>query len=301
LIVGTNIGADTLRVSLQELKNSDSQKRIRILFVNPGGHFCAGPLYETLFMVEHWLKVHGLRPQIEVMLYTAEETFVAAFGPGVHHRVKNLLAKRKIPTERGMRLIKVEPGLAIFENGQGVDFNILVALSPQVGTHFGLPHTEKGFIRVSRETLQVIGQPNIYAIGDANDFPHNQGFLAMLQANAALRHLIMRLTGNQSSTFEALTMCIMHQGNTALFVQAPLRLTGKPNIPIAIDGGRREKYLVGTSPHWLLCKRLLGMAILESFRRGHPFHGGRAWKWFFGPCLKITTKLLARRALRQAD
>lgn len=296
LIVGSKMAADTLRVVLQGLKNGSSNKRQRILLVNPGGHFCAGPLYEVLFMLDHWLKVNGLQEQVEVMLYTAEDKFIATFGPGVHRLVKEMLRKRRIPAERGMRLVRVEQGEAIFENGStghGVEFDLLVALSPQVGTHFGLPHTEKGFIRVNRETMQVLGNPSIYAIGDANDFPLNQGFLAMLQANTAMRHLIMKLQGKQFKPFEALTMCIMYMGSTATFAQCPLKLAGDA---ITIDGARLEKYLIGTSRHWLACKHLLGMAIMTSFRLGYPFHGGLMWKLFFGPCLAITTKFLAHRA-----
>lgn len=188
----------------------------------------------------------------------------------------------------------------MFESGEEVEFDYLVALSPQVGNPLGLPHNEGGFIRVDHETLQVVGHPDIYALGDANDFPLNQGFLAMLQANAAVRHLCHEILGGEDpELLTPLTMCIMHQGKGATFAQTPLRETGDPAAPLAIDENRLDEYLVSTGVHWIVCKHVLGLAIPLAFRFGLPFHGSWVWGFIFGPCMAIANflvKLSSRRA-----
>ena len=294
-IMATREGGEGIWSALKAFKKEKSGKRI--LVVNPGGHFCAGPLYEMVFMVESWLRKNNVRHLTELSVYTRENRFIAAFGPGVHDRTEQMLASRNISAKRGIKLIEVKPGVAVFESGEEVPFDLLISLSPQASNHFGLPHNEAGFIRVDHQTMQVVGEPDVYAIGDCNNFPLNQGYLAMLQANTVVRHLQREF--GETADFQPLvpvTMCIMYQGDTATFAQTPLVLTGRSDVPITVDQSRPKQYLVGTSVHWKVCKHLLGASIMASFRFGYPFHGGLLWKIFFEPCLKVTTTLLARRA-----
>ena len=57
------------------------------------------------------------------------------------------------------------------------------------GNYPTFPGDDRGFIQTALGSRQVVGHPDIYAVGDAGDFPVKQAFLAFLQADAAAEHL----------------------------------------------------------------------------------------------------------------
>ncbi|HZE38340.1 MAG TPA: FAD-dependent oxidoreductase, partial [Stackebrandtia sp.] len=157
-----------------------------VLFVVPPNNKCSGPLYEMVFMLETWLRRNRIRDRVTITWATYEDGYIQAFGPRLHQVVSEEFAARGIDGHTAMSVREVLPDQAIFHNGEKRRFDLLVAFPPYVAAvdYPGLPADRRGFLRTELTTRQVFGHPEIYAPGDAGDFPVKQAFLAFLQADA---------------------------------------------------------------------------------------------------------------------
>jgi sulfide:quinone oxidoreductase len=267
-----------------------------VLFLVPPNNKCSGPLYEVVQMLDTWLRRAGAREGVELTWSTYEGGYIQAFGPRLHETVTREFARRGIAGFPGYAVDRVEAGRVHYRNGAALPYDLLVSFPPYVAaTPFpGLPADERGFLRTDPATRQVVGHPEVYAAGDAGDFPVKQAFLAFLQADAVAEHLAARVAGTPPPAgFEPTSMCVMEQFDTATFAQVPLRLTGVPERPIEVDPRQRSRYLLGTSPLWRAGKWLLGVYLPWRFRNGEPFHAGLPWRGMdLG--LRVMATVLAR-------
>ncbi len=246
-------------------------------------------------MLDTWLHRNRGRGAVDIAWSTYEASFIQAFGPRLHDVVVGEFARRGITGYPGYVVDRVEPGEVVYRNGESLPYDLLVSFPPYVAaTPFaGLPQDERGFLRTDPLTRQVIGHPNIYAVGDAGDFPVKQAFLAFLQSDVAAEHVAAQVRGVPSAaTFDPVSMCVMEEFDTATFAQVPLRLTGRSDRPIEVRPDANRLYRVGSSPAWRLGKKLLGVYLPWRFRAGNPFHAGWPWKGMeLG--LKLMSEVLA--------
>ena len=165
--------------------------RRRILFLVPPNNKCAGPLYEIVLMLETWLRRQGARERVEINWATSERTYIQAFGPRLHEVVTEEFERRGITGMAGHVVERIEPGRVEFAGGPSVAYDTLVAFPPYVAAQAfpGLPTDDRGFIATESRSRRVASHPEIFAVGDAGDFPVKQAFLAFLQADAAAAHL----------------------------------------------------------------------------------------------------------------
>jgi sulfide:quinone oxidoreductase len=253
----------------------------RVLFLVPPNNKCAGPLYEMVFMLETWLRRKGVRERVAIAYSTYEQTFVQAFGPRLHEVVTREFAERGIEGHTGEVVARVEDGAVRYADGRERPFDLLVSFPPYVAAvdYEGLPRDDRGFLATEPETRQVRGLPEVYAPGDAGDFPVKQAFLAFLQADAAAEHLASRVEGREPrAPFDPVSMCIMEMLDTATFAQVPLAVTGDPARPVEVRQGAEGDYKVGVSPVWRLGKKMLGAVVPMRFHAGEPFHAGAGWQ-----------------------
>jgi sulfide:quinone oxidoreductase len=256
-------------------------EELEVLFLVPPGNKCAGPLYEIAFMLEVWLRRQAARDRVHVTWSTVEPTFVHAFGPRLHDVVTSEFGARGIDGHTGEVAVEVTAGEVRYADGSTRRFDELIAFPPYAAAvdYAGLPTDDRGFLTCDPDTRQVTGRADIYAPGDAGDFPVKQAFLAFLQADAAADHLASRITGGTfSHPFDPVSMCVMEMYDTATFAQVPLRLTGDPDDPVAVRPDADGDYRVGVSPLWRLGKKTLGLYLPARFRRGRPFHAGTPWQ-----------------------
>ncbi len=252
-----------------------------ILFLVPPNNKCSGPLYEMVFMVETWLRRQGIRDHVDITYSTFEQGFIQAFGPRLHDVVSKEFAERGIRGHLQDVASHVSANDVRFTNGERREFDLLVAFPPYVAAvdYEGLPKDDRGFLSTTLETRQVVGFPDIYAPGDAGDFPVKQAFLAFLQADAVATHIQSRIGATPFRTpFDPVSMCVMEMFDKATFAQVPLRMTGDPDRPVEVRPGAEDEYKVGVSPIWRLGKKLLGVYLPMRFRAGEPFHAGTAWQ-----------------------
>jgi NADH dehydrogenase FAD-containing subunit len=272
----------SLRAAFESLRDrAAGGEEQHVLFCVPPGNKCAGPLYEMVFMLETWLRREGVRDRVQIAYWTFEQSFIQAFGPRLHEVVTEEFAERGIEGQTAQPVQEIVPGEARFAGGLTQRFDLLFSFPPYVAAvaYDGLPRDERGFLLTEFETRQVQGHPEIYAPGDAGDFPVKQAFLAFLQADAVAEHIAGRVESRAPRlTFDPVSMCIMEMFDKATFAQVPLRVTGDPVRPVEVRPEADGAYKVGVSPIWRLGKKMLGAVVPMRFHAGEPFHAGTAWQ-----------------------
>lgn len=267
----------------------------RVLFLVPPNNKCSGPLYEMVFMLDTWLRRRRVRDRVELTWSTYEGGYIQAFGPRLHEVVTTEFARRNIAGFTNFPVDHVQADHVAYRGGERLAYDLLISFPPYVAaTPFAsLPSDGRGFIATDLATRRVQGHPEIFAVGDAGDFPVKQAFLAFLQADAAAEHLAAEILGAAPDfSFEPTSMCVMEQFDKATFAQVPLRLTGVAEKPVEVRPDLPRLYRVGSSTTWRLGKKLLGVYLPWRFAAGEPFHAGLPWKGM-EVGLKVMSRVLA--------
>ena len=256
-------------------------ERQRVLFLVPPNNKCSGPLYEVVFMLETWLRRENAREHVDITWSTYEHGFIQAFGPRLHELVSDEFAARRIHGHTEEVVTEVIAGDVRYADGSTRGYDHLIAFPPYVAAvrYPALPGDERGFIHTDLTTRLVCGHDDIYAPGDAGDFPIKQAFLAFLQADAVAEHIASDVSGRPfRHPFDPVSMCIMEMFDKATFAQVPVELTDDPASPVRVRPDADGHYKVGTSPVWRLGKKMLGFSVPMRFAVGEPFHAGKAWQ-----------------------
>ena len=255
--------------------------RRQVLFLVPPNNKCSGPLYEMVFMLDSWLRKKRVRDKVEIGYTTYEAHFIQAFGPRLHEVVTKQFAERGITGRNSMVVEKVTDGAVQYVGGEELPFNLLITFPAYAAsTAFaGLPADARGFIKTDLPTRRVEGLDNVYAVGDAADFPVKQAFLAFLQGDAASEQIAASILDEKPGlVFAPVSMCVMEGVDRATFAQVPLQLTGRPELPVEVRPDAADMYRVGTGKTWRLGKKALGIYLPWRFSHGEPFHDGLPWK-----------------------
>ena len=256
-------------------------ERQRVLFLVPPNNKCSGPLYEIVFMLETWLRRHDCREHVDITWSTYEHGFIQAFGPRLDDLVRKEFAERGIDGHTEEVVTEVLADRVLYGDASSREFDHLIAFPPYVSavSYPALASDERGFVHTDLQTRLVTGHDDIYAPGDAGDFPIKQAFLAFLQADSVADHIAADVTASQfRQPFDSVSMCIMEMFDKATFAQVPVELTGDPDRPVRVRPGADGDYKVGTSPVWRLGKKMLGFSVPMRFAVGEPFHAGHAWQ-----------------------
>jgi sulfide:quinone oxidoreductase len=271
------LGEDLQRVVMQA-----SQGRAqRVLFLVPPNNKCAGPLYEIVFMLDTWLRRRGVRDRVDITFTTYESSFIQAFGPRLHEVVTTEFTSRDIYGYLGTVVTRVSEQQVSYADGVERGYDVLIAFPPYVASvrYDGLLADDRGFLTCEPATRAVVGHPEIYAPGDAGDFPVKQAFLAFLQGDAVARTITADVRGTAPGAgFEPVSMCVMEMFDKATFAQVPLTVTGDPAAPVVVNQDELDSYRVGVNKVWRLGKKTLGVYLPMRFRRGQPFHAGAPWR-----------------------
>ncbi len=267
-----------LRYALRELLAPAARVRAtQVVFVVSPGNQWSGPVYELALMLDTWLRQKKARRRIEIHVATAEERYAAALGPRMHEAIAAEFAKRQIHGYPGAKTVEVSGRKVRFDDGTPIPFDLLVTAAPHVAatTFSGVPSDERGFVRVESASRQVVGQPELFAVGDTSDFPVKQAYLALLQANAAVESLVSRFNGVAPAYgFEPRSLYVMDQLDSATYAEGPLPLTGVESVPSAAAHG---SYRLDTSPVWRMAKSTIARYVTWRFQRGLPGHDGLSW------------------------
>ncbi len=145
------------------------------------------PVYELALLAKERARKHDV--PLGVSIVTAEREPLAVFGGEVSAAVGGLLSESEIELISGAHVESRGGKLVAFPDERDLGCERLVCAPRLLGPSIeGLPHDGDGFLPIDdhcrvRETEQV------YAIGDAADFPVKWGGMAAQHANAAAASL----------------------------------------------------------------------------------------------------------------
>jgi sulfide:quinone oxidoreductase len=240
---------------LEEAAASPSR---RLAFVVPPGVTWPLPLYELALMAAREARELGLR-DLELELLTPESAPLAVFGTQASDLLESTLAARGVTlrtsvevTERDRRLV-VEPDGAVLDAGAVVALPLIDG--PEIA---GLPADAHGFIPID-EHARVRGLDDVYAAGDATNFPIKQGGIGTQQADAAAEHLAARLGAPvDPRPFEPVLRGKLILGDETLSMRANVGERADEGVastdylwwpPHKVSGRYLAPYLAGTTPH----------------------------------------------------
>lgn len=178
---------------------------------------CPPAPLEFAFMLDDYLRERGLRERTSITYtYPIGRVFTIE---SVAEFVTPLLEERDIAYETFFNTESVDPVARklIAMEGMDLDYDLLVLVPPHRGSQIisdsGLGDFQ-GWVATDRETLQVKGHPNLYAIGDATDLPVSKsGAAAHFEARVVAHRLIAAVRGlSDDSRYTGQVMCFIETG-----------------------------------------------------------------------------------------
>jgi sulfide:quinone oxidoreductase len=158
----------------------------------PAGFGWPLPIYELALMTSAHLAELGVG-NAELVIVTPEDVPLQLFGPHASGQVAALLADRGIAVETGRYPIRFEGGKLSTAPGDSIPADRVVSMPSYEGRRIdGIPRDQRGFIPVD-EHGRVRGLPDVFAAGDATDFPVKQGGLAAQQSDAVAATIAAQL------------------------------------------------------------------------------------------------------------
>jgi len=166
----------------------------QLLFAVPEGVRWPLPLYELAVMTARRLARPGGAPAAQIALATPERAPLELFGGRASGRLLEYLEQLGIAFLPGTRVERIRPGevhLAPAARTRRADrvITLPVLRGPRID---GLPHDADGFVPIDAHGA-VRGVPDVYAAGDATDYPIKQGGLATQQADAIAEAIAARV------------------------------------------------------------------------------------------------------------
>jgi sulfide:quinone oxidoreductase len=163
----------------------------RVAFVVPPGTAWSLPLYELALLTAARAYDCNLTPELH--LITPEDQPLAVFGTQASQSLLAELHEAGIQLHSGVYAVPTGDGiLELRPTGERVEVDRIVALPCLAGRPIeGLPADAEGFIPVD-DQARVRGVDDVWAAGDATDFPLKQGGIATQQADTAARAIAAR-------------------------------------------------------------------------------------------------------------
>jgi sulfide:quinone oxidoreductase len=163
----------------------------RVAFVVPPGTAWSLPLYELALLTAARAYDCNLTPELH--LITPEDQPLAVFGIQASQSLVAELRQVGIQLHTGVYAEPAGHGILVLRPGhERIEVDRIVALPRLTGRPVdGLPSDAEGFIPVD-DHGRVRGVDDVWAAGDATDFPLKQGGIATQQADTAARAIASR-------------------------------------------------------------------------------------------------------------
>lgn len=189
-------------------------------------HQCGIAPVETTIMLHDFLVERGIRDNVEIIYTYPTEAQAVQNGLFLQEPTSKVLPSifdgAGIKHKTGFTLNKVdaENKVAYSQEGEKIEFDILMSTPPFVAVEFirnsGLSKAldNEGWLPTDKKTLKVIGQNNIYTLGDTVDLPvskaggtiHNQTDVVADNIASELRH------GYTTESYDGLVIAIAQMG-----------------------------------------------------------------------------------------
>jgi sulfide:quinone oxidoreductase len=192
------------------------------IVIGVGGlpHKCPVAPLEFTFLLDEFLTRHGLRDRSS-LTYTYPINRVFSIET-VANVAAPLLEERGVTVETFFNLERVdaEKRVAYSLEGTELAYDLLVMIPPHRGAAFleGSPIADaQGWVRTDRETLQVAGLENVYALGDATDLPISKaGSTAHFEAPVIAERIAAQIRGSTPDSrrahYDGKVICFLETG-----------------------------------------------------------------------------------------
>jgi sulfide:quinone oxidoreductase len=205
------------------------------------------PVFETAFALAHHLEKNGERDRVRITVVSPDTIESDLRDANAAAVLKEMLDKQQIELLEDCRITSLTPNSAITNDGDVVDFNLLMLVPPFQGSsaaHYMEATDAEGYIHVD-STMRVLGHERIYAVGDCVGFSGpKMGHMAVRQAEIAALNLVAEIGGEQSRSqySHEMRFVIDEAGGNGLYLHK--------------DIWTDEPATVRQNPFWVWAKRL---------------------------------------------
>jgi sulfide:quinone oxidoreductase len=199
----------------EKLKNWDGGKMVVNIVEMPIK--CPVAPLEFVFLADWFFTKQGIRDKVEIEFVTP---LPAAFTkPKAAGILGNFLEEKKInlTTDFSTGRVDGEGKKLVSWDEQEIDYDILVTIPTNMGdesiARSGLGD-ELNFIPTDKQTLQIEGHENIFALGDCTNLPSSKaGSVAHFQGDVLTENLLDAINGRElSASFDGHANCYIESG-----------------------------------------------------------------------------------------
>jgi sulfide:quinone oxidoreductase len=219
----------------------------RVAFVKPAGTSWPLPLYDLALLTAADCAAHDV-PDVELTLVTPEEAPLAAFGKHASDAVGRLFAERGIKLCTSSYAVAEPPRwLHISPGDAQIRVDRVVTEPRLVGRRIpGIPFDHDTFIPTDAHG-RVRGLDDVFAAGNATNFPVKQGGLAAQQADAVAEAIAASVGIDiDPQPFHPVLRGVLLTGGPPRYLRAD------------ISGGGGDDSVISTDPLWWPPDRLAG-------------------------------------------
>ncbi len=183
---------------------------------------CPPAPLEVAFLIESELRQRGLRDKSEVH-------FCSPIGRAftietVSDMATPILEAKGIELHTFFNVEAIDPERKVVQSleGEELSYDLLILVPPHRGAQFlidsGFAKPPGGWLPTDRQTLQVGGRPNVYALGDATDLPLSKaGSTAHFEAPVVAERIAAAVLGREpkakEATYTGRVMCFFEIGD----------------------------------------------------------------------------------------
>ncbi len=183
---------------------------------------CPPAPLEVSFLIEAELRERGLRDKAE--LHYCSPIGRAFTIESVSEMATPILEQKGIELHTFFNVETIDPERKVVESleGEELGYDLLILVPPHKGAQVlidsGLAPAPGGWLPTDRNTLQVGGRPNVYALGDATDLPLSKaGSTAHFEAPVVAERIAAAVLGREPSgkhaSYEGKVMCFFEIGD----------------------------------------------------------------------------------------
>lgn len=209
---------------------------------------CPPSPVEAVFLLDEHFRRRGLRDKVEIRLVSPYPRAYPALP--IAEVVEPRLKEKGIELTSLFNMDGVDGAKKVIYSleGEEVPYDLLIAIPPHRGADVVMASglgDEEGFVPTDRETMRVVGQPDVFAIGDATAIPISKsGVVAHLQADIVAENIARQLRGDPGElAYEGRINCPMEVGgHRALFVSATYAKAPLPQRPNLVRYAMKKSF-----------------------------------------------------------
>ncbi|MFC7204989.1 NAD(P)/FAD-dependent oxidoreductase [Haloferax namakaokahaiae] len=205
-------GAEKLRDALADF---DGGRLVMSVVGMP--HMCPAAPLEFTFIVDDWLRNHGLREQTE-LVYTYpmprshKKPEIAAWADPIFE-ARDI----RVETEFVVEMVDSDTQVITTRSGDELDYDLFVGIPPHRGDEMIIESGlgDEGWVEVNPRTLAATAVPDVYALGDT-------AALSIPKAGSAAHFQAFTVADRIAAEVRGQTPTKLYDGKTVCFVETGL-------------------------------------------------------------------------------